>query len=521
MTGRLFSALLAVTLLFRFWLAYAFPMSGDEAYFVGWGWRPDWGFYDHPPMVGWWLAALLPFGSNEVWLRLPAILQPALLAWAAYSILPALAPATITPMSDERRRWIALLILLAPVNVWNVFMTTDTPLIYFSVLSALAWIRASRGSDADETTPWRWYLLCGLFLAGAVLSKYFAAILGFAYLIDALRQLRRDRRPLAGLFIAYACTVPALAVMAWWNSESCWPNFMFNFVNRHGDAQWSAATPLLYAVTLLYMLTPPALWLVWKHRRSDRGAAPSVPSLGVIAGLPLLLFALLSLVKPIGLHWLLSFVPFTLIWLGLRLSPPSLRRLGAFFVGFAALHMLAIVVVSRLPLETWQKTRFYDGIVLTFESPALLKELQPYLNSNPPMAEPGWVLAMDGYSSAATLGYNARQHVVVFGEGSTYARQDDITTDFRTLAGRNILVLKKTEPVLDQYRPYFRTVTVDSFEVRGARFWRVKGEGFDYPAYRDGVLSAVRKKYYALPGWLPQNGCYFCDRYFPGETCCR
>jgi hypothetical protein len=31
----------------------------------------------------------------------------------------------------------------------------------------------------------------------------------------------------------------------------------------------------------------------------------------------------------------------------------------------------------------------------------------------------------------------------------------------------------------------------------------------------------VRRKYYALPSWLPQRGCYFCDRYFGGQGCRR
>ena len=53
MTGRLFAALLVLTLTFRFWLGAAFPITGDEAYFVWWGWMPAWGFYDHPPMIGW------------------------------------------------------------------------------------------------------------------------------------------------------------------------------------------------------------------------------------------------------------------------------------------------------------------------------------------------------------------------------------------------------------------------------------------------------------------------------------
>jgi len=499
MTGRLFATLLVLTLVFRCWLAAAFPITGDEAYFIWWGWMPDWGFYDHPPMIGWWLAALLRANDAEWWLRLPVILQPALLALAVYWALPRL----VAGIEDERRLWTAVLVLLAPANVWNVFITTDTPLIYFSVLSGLAWIRAAR-DDAPA-----WYLAAGLLLAGAVLSKYFAAILGFAYLVDVLRRRRAGAG--AGLAIAYACTLPALALMAWWNEGHCWPNYMFNFVNRHEDAGWSLKTPLLYALTLVYVLGPPVLWLAWRNRRST--GATAATALGTLAWLPFLLFAALSLVKQVGLHWLLSFVPFALVWLALRLTPTALRRLGLFFAGFATLHVAGILIVSRLPLETWQKTRLYDGIVLSFEHRALARELEPYRGD--------WVLAMDGYSNAVTLGYNLRQYVAVFGEASSHARHDDLVTDFRALAGRNILVLRKSAPNADDYRRYFRRVEVDSFEVRGARFWRVKGEGFDYPAYRDGVLASVRRKYYAIPAWLPQTACYMCDRYFPGETCRR
>lgn len=508
MTGRFFIALLVLTLAFRFWLGAAFPITGDEAYFIWWGWLPDWGFYDHPPMIGWWLAALSLVGKAEWWLRLPVIVHPALLALAVYWAIPKLVPGA----GEQRRLWAATLVLLAPVNVWNVFITTDTPLIYFSVFSGLAWIRASR-----DDSP-RWYALAGLLLAGAVLSKYFAAILGFAYLVDALR--RRKRAALAGVAIAYACTLPALALMAWWNSANCWPNYMFNFVNRHGDAGWSIKTPLLYALTLIYVLGPPVLWLAWRQRgaRAEVGAGDtaSAPALGVLAWLPFLLFALLASVKQIGLHWLLSFVPFTLIWLTLRLQPATLQKLGLFFAAFATLHVAAILVVSRVPLEAWQRgplARLYDGIVLSFEHQALAQELAPYRADR--------VLAMDGYSNAVTLGYNLRQYVAVFGEASSHARHDDLVTDFRALAGRNFLILRKSEPNLDDYRKYFRDVSVDSFEIRGARFWRVKGDGFDYATYRDTVLASVRRKYYAIPSWLPQRACYLCDRYFPGEPCRR
>ena len=111
--------------------------------------------------------------------------------------------------------------------------------------------------------------------------------------------------------------------------------------------------------------------------------------------------------------------------------------------------------------------------------------------------------------------------MVVFGEASSHARHDDLVTDFRALAGRNFLILRKSAPNLDDYRKYFREVSSDSFEIRGVRFWRVKAVGFDYAAYREGVLAKVRQKYYAIPAWLPQTACYMCDRYFAGEACRR
>ncbi|MHB1358932.1 MAG: ArnT family glycosyltransferase [Rhodocyclaceae bacterium] len=557
---RLFLAAVGLTLVFRLWLAVAMPITGDEAYFIWWGWIPDWGFYDHPPMIGWWLAALLAVGDAEWWLRLPQVVQPVLLALAVRWAWPRLWPEQ--PEQAERRDWAALLVLLAPVNVWNVFVTTDTALVYCAVLSGLAWLLAARSGT------WRWYGVAGIFLAGAVLSKYFAALLGFAYLIDVLR--RRNARAFAGLAITYAASVPALLLMAWWNAGNCWSNYMFNFVNRHGvntGLNWE--TPLLYAATLAYVLTPPVLWLLFRRRPAPPSLPTSLPqgergggqlpsplageglrergggfssvdrSLAPLGIVPLLLFAALSLFKTIGLHWLLAFVPFAILLAVRRLSGPAVPKLAWFFMGFAALHLAVALVVSSLPLETWRSFRIYPGLVLTFESRALVAHATagpPQGGMRPPVggSEPGlraWgalhaapgdsLLVSDGYSNAVTLGYNLRRYVPVLGMGSSHARHDDILTDWRLQDGRDITVLRKTAPEPDEYTAWFQNVTTDSFEHRGAHYWVVRGRGFDYAAYRDSVLREVRRRYYALPPWLPQTGCYFCDRYFPEKTCIR
>ncbi len=496
---KLFFILLAATLAFRFWLAWAMPVTGDEAYFIWWGRVPDWGFYDHPPMVGWWLAALLAVSDAAWWLRLPVLLLPGALALGVAWQLNAW---------GSRNGWLAAsACLLLPANVWNVFITTDTPLICFSFLSGLAWLRAARDDDP------RFYLLAGILLGLAFLSKYFAVLLGAAYFAHALWP--PTRRKWAGIALLATAALPAVVLNLWWNRDHCWANLMFNLYNRHDDAGLSWQSPLLYAAMMLYLLTPPVLWLLWRRRRAVSGMAVSGEMRGLllVALAPLALFAALSVVRKVGLHWVLSFLPFVILLLALHVEEGTQRRLVRFLAGFAALHALAIVVAAVLPMETWKKSGLYNGIVLTFESDRLLDQLRPY--------ERDYVFASDGYSNAVTLAYNARRYFLVFGEASSHARHDDILTDFRELDGRNILVLRKTVPDMKEYAPYFREVGVKRFEVRGVAFHLVLGRGFDFAAYRDNVLAKVRDRYYAIPSWLPQGPCYFCERYFPGARCVK
>lgn len=492
-----FLAALIATLAFRLWLAAAMPITGDEAYFIWWGRMPDWGFYDHPPMVGWWLALLLKVSDAGWWLRLPVLFLPGVLAAGVARLLRSW---------NVRHHWLAATaFLLLPANVWNVFITTDTPLIYFTFFSGLAFLRAARDDDL------RYYALAGALLGLAFLSKYFAALLGIAYFAHA--AWRPTRRKSAGLALLIAAALPFAAINLWWNWGHCWANIMFNLYNRHGDAGLSWRTPLTYVGMMLYLLTPPVPWLLWRRRAAVAAAAQEADrrALAIVALTPLALFAALSSVKLIGLHWVLSFLPFVLILLALTVEEGTLHRIVRFLAAFAALHVAAVAVVAGLPMETWKKTRLYDGIVLTFDSQNLLELLKPY--------ERDYVFASDGYSNAVTLAYNARRYFLVFGEASSHARHDDILTDFRKLDGRNILVLRKSAPQPQEYAPYFREAEVRRIELRGATFHLVLGRGFDYPAYRDTVLARVRDKYYAIPPWLPQGGCYFCERYFPGMQC--
>jgi len=493
-----FHVALALTLAFKFWLAMTLPMTGDEAYFIYWGVHPDYGFYDHPPMVGWILALLLQLSRAEWMLRLPVIVLPALVALAMLQYL--------RPADESKAYAAALAFLLLPVNVWNVLITTDTPLVLFSFLSALCFAAAlRRGSQAL-------FAASGALLGLAFLSKYFAVLLGLAYLAFVLTE-PAGRRNWRGLAIAFAGALPFAALNAWWNYNHCWANLMFNVYNRHGDAGWSAQNPLLYALSVLYMLSPVALYQFSRSRAAlGRNLTDPQIRLFMLAwAVPVAVFALLAPLKQIGLHWLLSFVPFFFIAAALALSAAQLRKSVIYLFAFSVMHVAAIAGASLLPLEIWKSNRLYDGIVFHVKTAELLQQLEPYAGK--------YEFSADGFSPAATASYASGGYFFVFGTASSHARHDDILTDFRTLAGKNILVLRKNPPNPGDYAPYFAKVELRQFELHGATFHLVLGQGFDYPGYREGVLRPLRERYYRIPSYLPLGHCYFCEHYFPDEPC--
>jgi len=495
----LWAGLLALCL-FRVWFSVALPMTGDEAYFVLWGEHPAGGYYDHPPMVGWWLSGLLELSRSAWVLRLPSLLLPLVLAWGGWWL--------VRPYGVERARLTALLILLQPVNVWNVLITTDTPVILFSMLSMLAYVAALR-CESPSRRALVWHTLAGGLLGLAFLGKYFAALLGVAYLFHVF-FIRRDSGRGAGFLALLLAALPAPVYNLWWNSSHCWVNILFNFMNRNEGAGLSWQNPVLYIVSLLYLATPWVLCEFWRQHRYMRDAVrrtAEASAVGWLLLVPILLFALMSLWRPIGLHWLLSFVPLFAVMVGVAAPTLVMVRLVKWSAGFAVLQVLILVVIVALPLQTWDKTRLYDGIILTVRSEALLEQLQPYAAD--------YLFATEGYSPAATLAYNANRPFAVFGEGSRYARQDDSITDWRAQDGGKVLILRTSEPQVSSYAAYFRSIEIRQFEVSGAHYWIVLGNGFNYREYHDKVLTRIRERFYRIPEWLPQQGCEFCERYFP------
>jgi 4-amino-4-deoxy-L-arabinose transferase-like glycosyltransferase len=485
--------LIGVSLVVKIMIALMVPITGDEAYFIVWGKHPDYGYYDHPPMVGWWLTALLQFGDHPLWLRSPTIIMTTLIGLAIYYL--------VRPYGRSNAIIAAGLYWLAPVNLVAPAITTDTPLIFWSFLSAVSFYRAQRHD------VFAWYLLSGVFLGLAFFSKFFAGLLGIAYVLYVLLFVRRGIRPYAGLLLVLLGTLPFIYLNLLWNYQHCWNNYLFNLQNRTTDFSFSVWSMVKYLLLLLYLVTPPVAYYLWRRPQKVKEVLVN-GGMGLFLALfliPIALFLLLSTGKSVGLHWLFSFYPFLFVALPLLLHFGQLRVCFYFMWGFGLLHVVTVIILLyMLPGLFKDDEVTYKELIYALNTHELLDRVNAIRLQTP--------LATPSYSESALLSYYTREHVAVVGIGSHHGRQDDLLTNMNKLNGGSLAIISFSNEDVSQYAKYFNEFAKFSLPVQGVNFYLGLGTGFNSDLYNRDVVSLIKERYYKIPEWLPVGECYMHDR---------
>ncbi|GHS88630.1 hypothetical protein FACS189487_07290 [Campylobacterota bacterium] len=482
-------------------LAYMVPLTGDEAYFAIWGQNPALGYYDHPPMIGWILYLLEQINSSVFFIRLPAVIFSSLIGVIIYVFLQR--------NNQEKAAWIGLFYAVSPLNIFNVIITTDTPLMLFSFLSA---IFLYFGVTKER---YGFYAAAGIFLGLAFLSKYFAGLLGIAFAIYFLVS-EKSKSKTIGASIMFISIVPFVAFNLYWNYLNLYPNIMFNMVNRSvGKEEFSIMKGVGFLAMQLLFITPPIAYYALKTPRplliaKIKTIWRDFPLFFCSWIVPLLIFALISCKKVVGIHWLLSFYPFMYIFISNAVSLDKLKRSTKFMTAFSFSIVLIIVAIVSLIFvrpQILQENRHYSSIILATHTAEIAADLYP--------DNKDFSFAATSYVNASILQYTLGDPVIVFGKGSHHARQDDIYTDFRKLSGKNIAILVSSAPDQNAYTLFFDRVEIEKTAIKSADFWIIKGYDFKYENYQKSVLTAIKEKYYNLPQFLPlhKGGDTFLDRY--------
>ncbi len=213
---RIGLAAIAIVILLRFALAATADLVGDEAYYWLWSTHLASGYYDHPPMVAYWIrAGTAIFGRTELGVRfiglLSAIAGSYLLFKTSFSLF-----------RDRTAAWLCVIWMNATLlcSAAAIIATPDTPLALFTtaVLFGLA--------KLIETRQGAWWYAIGACLGLAFMSKYTAAMLLPALLLWMMASAEGRRwffrpEPYIGAVIA----ILVIAPVVYWNYAHDWASF--------------------------------------------------------------------------------------------------------------------------------------------------------------------------------------------------------------------------------------------------------------------------------------------------------
>ena len=476
-------------------MAVCFPFTGDEAYLALWGKYPAWGYYDHPPLVGWLTIPLMHIGGSPLLLRLMPIVFGVAVAAGIYALL--------RPYDKSKARLACVFFMVCPFEMLFIFLGTDVPLMLFCFLSAFFFFKA-----ANAGCYWH-YTLCGVFLGLAFLSKYFAVLLGLSYLVYFILTPKTAGKIKGFAFLILACA-PFVAQNIIWNYHNGWPNVMHNWYNRLSSENSNVVLNLLILAGFsVYVFTFHGLYFTLKNknRLAEMCAAP-LKLFAIACAVPLIVFVVASFGKTVRPHWFFFLLPFAYIVMAILLEPQQLYISIKYALVVSSLQAIGFCAIPLMPIYALQKhisEKDVASVTVYCRPKEVLKAIDEFKGR--------YVFATESFSVSALLEYTGGDRVIVYAKGSHHGRQDDFLSDFRKLDGKNMLILRRDEPNLHRYNPYFESVETRQLKVGAATFHLILCNGFRYQTYRQGFLTKALKEFYQIPAWLPYSNSPFHEKY--------
>ena len=313
-------------------------IHADEAYYRLYGQFLNWGYFDHPPMVGLMTAlsaALVPTTSlilKNLSVRLVTVLMH---VGTVYIIWRTVAPTEHRPAApDSAPLWRFLLIAASiPMFCAYGFMTTpDAPLLFFAALFYYAYQKLIANSQ------WSTVLLLGVSMAGMLYSKYIG-VLVIAFALLGNWRLLKDGKAWAAVGIAALLMLPHL----WWQYANHFPSFTYHLVSR--TTSYQALYTLEFIPNQLAVFNP-VVWalMLWVGAKQLKQDDVFRRSLGVTLIGTQLFFLLMSFRGHVEPHWtIVTAIPAIL----LLMDEPLMERKG---VKIALGVCVGLVLIARVIL---------------------------------------------------------------------------------------------------------------------------------------------------------------------------
>ncbi|MBO0345838.1 glycosyltransferase family 39 protein [Roseibium sp. CAU 1637] len=216
--GGLVALVLALAVL-KVWAAANSHLVEDEAYYRLWGLHPALGYYDHPPMIAWWIwAGQQLLGDTVLAVRAAVILSSvlgSLVLWRTGLLL----------FGARAAGWAVLFFNASLlIGIGGILATPDAPSVLFWGLAFWALVELQTSENAN------WWLAVGLFAGLGLVSKYSCLFLGTGILlwlvwVPTARKWFGTWQLWAGGLLAVYIFAPVL----YWNQLHDWVSFYKQF----------------------------------------------------------------------------------------------------------------------------------------------------------------------------------------------------------------------------------------------------------------------------------------------------
>lgn len=322
-------------------------IHADEAYYRLYGQFLDWGYFDHPPMVGLMTAisaALVPATSlilKNLSVRLVTVLMHVATVYIVWR--------TIDKTGKETLVRFLLLAASIPMFCAYGFMTTpDAPLLFFAALFYYAYKGlTAKGRMGESKGQWSTTLLLGLSMAGMLYSKYIA-VLVIAFALAGNWRLFKDAKAWAAVGIAALLLLPHL----WWQYTNNFPSFTYHLVSR--ATSYQPLYTLEFIPNQLAVFNP-IVWalMLWVGAKQLKQEDAFRRSLGVTLIGTQVFFLLMSFRGHIEPHWtIVTAIPAILLLMDEQLVERKGIKIALCVCVSLVLIARVILMLNILPVQT-------------------------------------------------------------------------------------------------------------------------------------------------------------------------
>jgi hypothetical protein len=475
----------SVFLVLKLALLLMLPLTGDEAYFIGWAQIPALGYYDHPPAVGWVIYLLGLINDHYYFYRLFAYVSTFFVSWLLYRLVR-------STHDDLTATLVALIFLTSPLSLFAVMLVNDIVLLLFGLIGFYCVVKAL------DRTSIAYAVVAGVFLGLTFLSKYLSVPLFVGIFLYLLFNRVKQSWMLA--LVAMGVTSLFVAENLYFNLHSCWNNVLFNLFSRTKGSGFNPDYVALYVAILVFAVPPQGIYRLLKSKFSN--PAPSLKLAIYISSSFLLVFLLASSFIQIGLHWI--YLPVSFIYLLFSLLQVKhlhgLLKYNAIFSILIATVLL--FMISQIDLLFSDNKDYRDTLVYT-QAEKICEAL--------PQGETIYTL---NYSDNAVLSYHCKNNRFhVFASTSKYGREDDKRINYQDKDGNSLYLLLLDLDDRNDIERYFDSIQVVRTPMtEKIDYHLVKGENFDFESYRL-VIEEVKNRFYSPPSWLTPASCEFTDKY--------